>query len=145
MASPNFNYERAASAIADLQMMQVSEVAEKYDVSRSTVYRWKRREEEDKKLQQLANEKRELVREKWAEKIPSALEKGLEFMEEAFEELSRDDPEALYRVAGAYKLIFNSKVFKDHLDAKRTRRRLREEAAEGGDGGNVYRLREAGD
>lgn len=120
MAGQNFNYERAAAAIAECDYMPQADVAEKYDVSARTIRRWKSRVDEDPELSALVRQKKEEFVERWADKLGDTLREGIDYLQEAARnaDAEKPDPQMVRAINGTVKILSEIQLTKDILDAR---------------------------
>jgi uncharacterized protein (DUF2267 family) len=132
--------ERAAQVIIEATLDGDAAVTKRHGVSLRTLQRWRKALEADDKLAQLVAAKKSLLEANWADEIPAALTKCVAFLRRAAEEANHKDPDAIHSVAGAMKLLSETRGTWKMLDLKLARlaakdREDREAAGEAVPGG----------
>lgn len=113
-----FNYERAASVLVDAAYTNDEKAAEKWGVTRQSVYNWRQRLAEDEKLLTLFDAKKERFEAEWAQELPNAIRACIDFIKRAAQEASHTKPDVIYSVAGALKIVSDIQMSKDIIDAR---------------------------
>lgn len=94
--------------------------AQKHGKSLRTLQRWREKADADPALAQLVAEKLALLDQRWAEKIPSAMEAALDYIERACRS-TQIDSSMLYSVTGALKVISEIQMARRMIDARLNR------------------------
>lgn len=143
--TPKFDRENAARIIAEAMVLGDKGASEKHGVSTRTIKRWRAALKNDPVLAQHISDKKAIVEADWAAKLPGALGICVEWIATNVPHLGRT-PESLHAIAGAMKLLAETGLQKQLLDARLARQAGSAGAPNGsapGSGGNVVALRPA--
>lgn len=116
--SQSFNYERAATVLADAIFMGDKAAAEKWDVSTRSIEAWRSRLSEDRKLAGLFNVKKQAREKTWAAEIPGVISAALSFIKTACHQADPGDPNVLKSIVEAVKVLTEVDLTKQVLDAR---------------------------
>jgi uncharacterized protein (DUF2384 family) len=105
MAAANFDYERAARALAQAAIEDDATAAKAEGITVRTLQRYRKRLQTDANLSQLVAHKKAVLEKAWAHKIAPAQRAALDFLTKAMRELNPADPDAVHSAAGALKII----------------------------------------
>ena len=115
-----YSTETKARAIVDSALMTDREAAEKHDLSRKSIERWRRELDTDPELQARFTELWEEVRaaEDWVEDATDTIRTALSFLRTAMDELDPSDPDAVRAVTEAIGTLAEAKVMADVVDER---------------------------
>ncbi|HEY1956709.1 MAG TPA: hypothetical protein VGH28_13910 [Polyangiaceae bacterium] len=145
---PKFDAARAARVLAEAVATGDAAAAKRHGVAERTIRHWRKKLEGDPVLAGLCQEKVAIVEADWAESLPSAIRKCIEFLADATEKCDARSPEAVHAIAGAMKLLTDVALARQMLDVRLARQAGQAGAANGappgsGSGSNVLALRPA--
>jgi len=106
---PKFNYERAATALAEAAFTDDLTASQRHGVSLRTLERYRSRLRTDEKLAAFVAAKKAALEREWASSLAPAIREAIRFLQRAAREADPGDPNAIYAVAGALKIL--SEVF----------------------------------
>ena len=125
MAAPNLDVERAAKALVDSVFMTDREAAERHDIARRTLSRYRRRiDREDERytpeLAQLVTLKLAEARnaDDWADELTDTIRTAMSFIRTACDDLDTTNPEHVGRVSDALSILMEANLAKQVIDAK---------------------------
>ena len=118
MADPHFDIDFASSAVALSGVYGVTRAAEMLDIDRRTLTEYRRTFAERPDRQHLVTEKRKALERDWAENLSGAIAAGIDFLQRAAQEADPKDPDVIYSVAGAVKILTAVAMNKRILDAR---------------------------
>ena len=118
MADPHFDPDFASSAVALSGVYGVTQAAKKLGIDRRTLTEYRRFFAERPDRQHLVIEKRKALESEWAENLAGAIAAGIDFLQRAAQRADPKDPEAIYAVAGAVKILTEVTMNKRILDAR---------------------------
>lgn len=116
--SHNFDYERAARALANAAFTNDTTAANDEGITIRTLQRYRKRLDADGTLSQLVAQKKAALEREWASKIAPALRSALDFLTRAGQEADPRDPEAIHAIAGAFKLVNEGALAKAVIDVR---------------------------
>ena len=117
-AGHNFDYERAARALAIAALHGIKEAANAEGITVRTVRNYRQRLDQDEYLAELFREKKESLEREWASELAPAIRGAIDFLRRASSEANPADPEAIHSVAGALKILTGVALTKEVLDAR---------------------------
>jgi hypothetical protein len=113
-----FNYERAATVLAEATFADDATVLRRHGLTSRTLQRYRKRLQTDSKLSQLvALKKAALVRE-WAEELAPAVRDTIRFLQRAATQADPADPNAIHAVAGALKILSEVLLTREVVNAR---------------------------
>jgi seryl-tRNA synthetase len=115
-----YSLEKKARTLVDASLKTDREAAEKNDVSRKSIQRWRKDLRTDEELQARFAELWETVREAedWAEDATDTIRTACSFLRTAFEDLDPSDPEAVEAVTKALRTLAEASMVKDAIDVR---------------------------
>jgi len=113
-----FNYERAAIALADSIALGDRAAAKKHKVSVKSIENWRKRLDSDPILREFFQQKKQALEEAWADRIPVVLSAQLDFLKRASQDADTKSPEVIHAIAGALKLTADIELTKKMVDAR---------------------------
>lgn len=113
--------ERVATIIVEASVNGDAAALKKHTISDRALRRYRAEASKDPELADLVRSKRAKVEEGWAEEIPGALRAAIGFLRKAAEEADHKDPDVIYSVAGAFKLLNEAAATWKVLDARLAR------------------------
>lgn len=117
MAAPRVDNDKAAMILVEALFFGHKQAAKKNGVSVKTVSNYQIRLRTDSDLATNFRYKKDLFIQGWADKIPIAIQAGIDFLTRAFIELE-PTPENVHAVAGAMKLLADIGLTKEMFDAR---------------------------
>lgn len=121
MPRGGFDPELAAAVLVEATLAGDKETAKKYGISPRSIERWRRRVEVDGKLAELVAVKKGAAERDWADNLPTAIRKAIDFLGGSMTKLDPKDPEAVRAAAGAMKLLTETAMARRLLDARISR------------------------
>jgi transposase-like protein len=115
-----YSTETKARAIVDAALTTDREAAEKHDLSRKSIERWRGELDTDPELQARFTELWEEVRAAgdWVEDATDTIRTALSFLRTAMDELDPSDPDAVRAVTEAIGTLAESKIMADVVDER---------------------------
>lgn len=115
-----YSVETKARAIIDAALTTDREAADKHDISRKSIERWRKEIDSNAELAARLSELWEEVKEAgdWVEDATDTIRTALSFLRTAFDELDPSDPEAVEAAAGAIETLADAKLMKDIVDER---------------------------
>lgn len=109
-----------AKALVDAALTTDREAADKHDVHRSTIYRWRQRLDDDHELQHLTSKYWQQVRaaDSWVQDATHTIRKAQSFLRNATDELDASDPEAVRAMTEALRTLTESLQMARIVDAR---------------------------
>jgi len=94
-----------AQAVIDAAITSVPAAAEKYGVTRKTIYVWRKAVGSNPAVLRAVTEKKAAADRAWAEQIPACLEACIDYLHRAAVESQNKTPEMVHAIAGALKMV----------------------------------------
>lgn len=113
-----FNRERAATVLVDAAYTNDERAAEKWGVTRASIWNWRKRLIDDGELLTLFDAKKERFEAEWAQELPNAIRACVDFIKRAALEANHTKPDVIYSIAGALKIVSDIQMSKDIIDAR---------------------------
>ena len=113
-----FNYERAARALVDASFSGDEGAARKYGVSTVSIWNWRNRLNTDPKLLMLFSSKKEQAEANWSLELIPAILAAIDFLKRAAQSADPTQPDVIYSIAGALKIMADVRASMDILDAR---------------------------
>ena len=109
-----------AKALVDAALTTDREAADKYGVSRNSIYRWRNRLDEDHELQELTTKYWRQVRaaDSWVQDATHTIRKAQAFIRDAADELDASDPDAVRAMTEALRTLTESLQMARVVDAR---------------------------
>lgn len=126
-----FNYERAATVLAETAFTDEATVLQRYGISSMTLSRYRKRLQTDHKLLEFVSLKKSSLEREWASELAPAIREAIRFLQRAARDADSSDPAAIHAVAGALKILSETAMTKEVINARLVGqdRPQREEAA----------------
>jgi aminopeptidase N len=118
MPGANFDYERAARALAIAAINGDATATQAENISGRTLQRYRKLLETDDDLARLVHEKKTVLEREWAHEVAPTLRAALAFIQRAANGMNHRDPEALHAMAGALKLVNEAGLAMRVIDAR---------------------------
>lgn len=113
-----FNRERAATVLVEAAYTDDEKAAEKWGVTRVSIWGWRKRLATDPQLLTLFNYKKEQFEAEWAQDLPLAIKAGIDFLKRAAQQSDVKKPDVIYSIAGGLKILADIQTTKELLDAR---------------------------
>lgn len=113
-----FNYERAATVLAETAFMDEATVLQRYGISSMTLSRYRKRMQSDPNLLQFVIAKKAALEREWANELAPAIREAIRFLQRAAREADPSDPNAIHAVAGALKILSEVSMTKEVIGAR---------------------------
>lgn len=113
-----FNYERAATVLAETAFTDEATVLQRYRISSMTLSRYRKRMQTDPKLLQFVVTKKAALEREWANELAPAIREAIRFLQRAAREADPGDPNAIHAVAGALKILSEVSMTKEVIGAR---------------------------
>lgn len=128
-----------AKIIVEAALTTDLEAAERHDVDRSSIYRWRRQMEEDPELQRLVSMRWDEYRQadSWVQDATHTIRKAQSFIRSAAEHMDPSDPEALEAMTEALNTLTESLQMARIVDARLGTNRPDGEAGRQDDAGRI--------
>ena len=112
--------ETKAKIIVEAALTTDLEAAERHDVDRSSIYRWRRQMEQDPKLQRLVAMRWKEFRkaDSWVQDATHTIRKAQSFIRNAAEEMDPSDPAAVEAMTDALQTLTESLQMARIVDAR---------------------------
>lgn len=98
---PTFDYERAATILAETAFSDDQVVCRKYGITDRTLRRYRERLLTDPRLSAFVREKQAALAERWADELGPAIGAAVRFLRQAAQKADPKDPAAIRAVAEA--------------------------------------------
>lgn len=115
---PTFDYELAATVLAESCFSDDKTVLDKYEISPRTLRRWRERLHSDSHLAAFVQGKKAAIETAWASELSPAIRAGVDFLRRAASTADPTDPAAIRAVAEALKTLAEIEMTKGLLDAR---------------------------
>jgi hypothetical protein len=123
MAKPVFNYERAATVIAEAAFFGDQRAIERHDVSLRSLQRWRDRLDNDAKLAQFVALKKRALEKEWAADLAPSISASIDFIKRAAQAGNVTDPNMVHSITGGLKIMTDvamaTKILDERLSSKR--------------------------
>ena len=113
-----FDHERAATILVEALYYGDKRTAERWGITGFTIRRYRHRMNDDSKLFDMFQVKKQAFETHWAEEISGAIRSAVRFIARAGIEADPSDPAAIHAVAGALKLCAEISMTKAIIDAR---------------------------
>jgi hypothetical protein len=110
--------EEIARTLVDAVLEGDEVAAKKHKLSTRSVWRYRARSRKDSRLAELVRAKLELKEKDWAQDLPGAIGAAIEFLRRASEDADHKDPQVIYSIAGALKILTDVTMSRRVLDAR---------------------------
>ena len=111
MASPNFNYERAAMILVEADFFGDKETASRWGITDRSIRNYRSRLAEDRQLSALFQVKRQLFSASWVDDAAKTLKVGLAELNKRIPTArDEDDAKIIHAIAGAVKIVGELKI-----------------------------------
>jgi hypothetical protein len=118
MMPRKFNYERAATILAEAALIGDEKAADNHGTTVRSVQNWRAKLKSDPVLVEFFAAKTQAATTDWADDINDAIKAGVDFLRRAANQASPMHPDVIHAVAGAVKLLSEVQMTKRVLDAR---------------------------
>lgn len=113
-----FNYERAATILAEAAFVDEQKILQRYKITQRTLYNYRQRLHHDPKLSEFFVQKKSVLEREWSNELAPAIREAIRFLQQAARKADPSDPAAIHAVAGALKILSEVSITKEVIDAR---------------------------
>lgn len=118
MATPHLDFEKAAKVLVEASYTSDNKAANKYGVTPRTIRNYRTRLDEDENFAEVFLKLKKEADRYWLMGVPEAIEKGVKFLDRAFDELDPADPSAITAVTNAIKTLEEIKLAESVINVR---------------------------
>ena len=113
-----FNHERAATILAEAALIGDEKAADNHGVSVRSIQNWRARLKRDPVLVESFTAKTQAATTDWADGLGDTIKAGIDFLRRAANQVNPMDPDAIFAVVGAVKVLAELEMTRKVLDAR---------------------------